>query len=504
MITLYGADISVQYANLKPVENSVSITKICTLPDATSCTVTEELNGIYELEMTYVATGINATQIEADRILGVKVPMKSSVYENYFRIYRVDRDISGMVYVYARQLSGDLSYNVVSMLVSTGQASDNVGTVEDWEGNIRAYSERFPFFFRGNLESVSGRNLTMAFSNIASVRSYLNGELESPDIAAIDLYACDFVFDKFDIEFVKYRGVDRQTVVHYSVNMDGILIDDDLDEVYTSFLLFLRRESATLSYRVNTTYAPMFGHIRTKAVDYTQYMPENMTDRQAQVWLEQVANSYAQRHNEEGNPVRQIEVDVVAANLGEVYLGDSIPVVYMRHGITVNTRMRVISYVWDVIMQRYVSVTLGTVKTSLAKEIARNVAVTDSVTDISQRLTEAEKRKVGIEIVSANGGTGFKFSDGTLICTKKLSVTVNAGSAWGPLYYNNALASLGLWPVPFTAAPTFTASVTDGNDAVGVQVKNVTASSAGGAYLYVPVNTSRTSTITLIAVGKWK
>lgn len=505
MIKLYGADIAAQYADLRPVEGSVSITLECVLPDAISCTVTEELNGIYELEMVYVATGINATAIQADKILGVRVPMENDIHENYFRIYRVEKDITGRVYVYARQLAGELSYNIVSMLASSGQADDNVGTVEQWEYCIRAYSDPFPLFVRGNLTSVSGTDLTMAFSNVASIRSYLTGELESPDIAAVDLYACDFIFDKFDIVFIQGRGQERGTVIHYSVNMNGILIDDDLDEVYTSFLLYLTVEDSVISARAETTYAPLFGHVRTKPVDYTQYLPEGMTKRQAQPWLEQKAAEYAQRHNEEGNQVRKIDVDVVAAGIDEIYLGDTVPVVYHRHGTSVNTKMRVVAYTWDVLMQRYVTVTLGAVKSSLAKEIARNGAITDTVWSLSERLTIAENRKVGLEVVSANGGTGYKFSDGTLICAKTVTVTATVNKGWGSLFYNENLASLGDWPVQFLNAPAATISQTGGSDVTGISWHSMSAVSAGSVYLYRPVSTtSQSYTLSVIAIGRWK
>lgn len=514
MINIYDSVIHAQYDNNnKPVSGSVSIDRLGTLPDVISCTVTEELNGIYEMEMVYVATGENVDLIVADNIIGAMVPVISSVHENYFRIYKIERNIGGRVYIYARHITGELSYNLVSWVsYSPTVAYEAVGTVDDWDLSLRTFCSQFPFTLVGALTSVGGQNLKMPFQNIASVRSYIAGELESPDSNALDLFSCDVVWDQFDIIFTTSRGQARNTLIHYAVNMDGILIDDDLDDVYTSFLLYIRRESGDVySARRDTTYASLFDYPRTKAVDYSEYVDSEMTDRQAMVWLEHAADAYAQKHNEEGNPVRKIDVDVVAAGIDEeLYLGDTVPVVYHRHGVTINTRMRVVAYTWDAIMQRYVSITLGAVKTSLAKEIANGSVAAENSKTLSERIAEVEARKLGCVQVKNSNGIGYKYSDGTLICTKVATVTATLNASWGSLYcqpYSGGQqpSSLGNWPVDFVETPVATASQCNGTDICGISYRDVSATSAGRVWLYRPTSSgSSTYSIALIAVGKWK
>ena len=82
------------------------------LSDVTECTVSEELNGEYELEMEYPVDGIRYSEIQHRRILYVK----PNPYEDPqpFRIYNINRPIDGRVEINARHISYDLSGYTVS------------------------------------------------------------------------------------------------------------------------------------------------------------------------------------------------------------------------------------------------------------------------------------------------------------------------------------------------------------------------------------------------------
>ena len=82
------------------------------LSDAISCTVTEERNGIFELEMQYPITGIHYAELTNRNILLVK----PSPYHDPepFRIYRITKPLTGRITIYAQHISYDLSGIVVS------------------------------------------------------------------------------------------------------------------------------------------------------------------------------------------------------------------------------------------------------------------------------------------------------------------------------------------------------------------------------------------------------
>ena len=65
------------------------------LSDAISCTVTEERNGVYELEMQYPMSGIHFAEI-ADRCIIFAIP---SPYRSPqpFRVYRITKPLAACV-----------------------------------------------------------------------------------------------------------------------------------------------------------------------------------------------------------------------------------------------------------------------------------------------------------------------------------------------------------------------------------------------------------------------
>ena len=77
------------------------------LADAISCIVTEERNGIYELEMEYPQTGLRFADIVAGNIIcAIPSPYRTM---QPFRIYKVTKPLGGNVMVYANHISYDLN-----------------------------------------------------------------------------------------------------------------------------------------------------------------------------------------------------------------------------------------------------------------------------------------------------------------------------------------------------------------------------------------------------------
>ena len=75
--------------------------------DAISATVTEELNGSYEMELTYPITGELFSQIGMRSILSCKPnPFDSP---EPFRVYKKTDPINGISTIYARHRSYELS-----------------------------------------------------------------------------------------------------------------------------------------------------------------------------------------------------------------------------------------------------------------------------------------------------------------------------------------------------------------------------------------------------------
>ena len=88
-------------------ETSFTTFGIGSLKDATSCEVTEQKNGTYELVLKYPLKGSLFSEIQKERIIYAQVNDSKSLQA--FRIYRITAPISGIITVYAQHISYDLT-----------------------------------------------------------------------------------------------------------------------------------------------------------------------------------------------------------------------------------------------------------------------------------------------------------------------------------------------------------------------------------------------------------
>lgn len=391
MIKIYTARTNVTYeeqGSLVNVPTSWGMGGLALLPDAISCEVKEERNGIYELMMVYPSEGYTSRIISTDKILEVECPLRDSIGKNYFRIYRVERDLSGRMNVYARQVSMDLSYYIANGTHIEGVPGGitvfaDSGGVHSYGWNLRYVANtNVPFIFGGDAEydtSITGVGFQQNFSTCTSLRAFLGGEeLGGYDKTALQRFGGEYEFDKWNVNLWEHRGKTRPVTITYGANMESLSAHDDLDGVYTGVCFFAQTTDG-IEYKkycsdiYNYQSYGFFPFPRIKTVDYSaevmEYYPDGATTAQITAMLNSAASEYATAHYYD-LPLRQIEVDAVEAELGEVYLCDSVKVIYRRNGLDLNAQMQITGYTWDVLMQRYTSITLGAIQTSLAKAIA--------------------------------------------------------------------------------------------------------------------------------------
>ena len=98
-------------------ENTFTSNGIGRLTDAISCEVQEELNGLYELSMTYPKTGQYAKELTERRFIFAKPNQVSNPQP--FRIYKVTKQMNRIV-VNAQHLSYDLNGFPVAPFSATG------------------------------------------------------------------------------------------------------------------------------------------------------------------------------------------------------------------------------------------------------------------------------------------------------------------------------------------------------------------------------------------------
>lgn len=176
-----------------PSTTSFNSNGIGPLIDTISCKVIEELNGQYELEMTYPKTGKYFSEIKYSSIILAK-PFQNGEFQA-FRIYKISKPMKGNVQIYARHISYQLNYIPCSAF--SGQSCAEV------MANIKtAVAEYCPFNFSTDITE----NRTKQSKNLlADLDTTGDSDAKAPDYLVNQTYAKG--------DYVKYSGKIYQAIV---------------------------------------------------------------------------------------------------------------------------------------------------------------------------------------------------------------------------------------------------------------------------------------------------
>ena len=162
--------------------------------EAISCTVNEERNGLFELEMTIAQDVLHASEIEMQSIIMAKVPDKQNLQA--FRVYKITKPVGGVFAVYAQHISYQLSFIPVMPFAITASSSACNATLQAMITNA---VETCPFTFTTDVTTVSSYKQTAP----ASIRSRLGGVEGS----VLDQFGGEYSWDNYDVYLYKNRGL---------------------------------------------------------------------------------------------------------------------------------------------------------------------------------------------------------------------------------------------------------------------------------------------------------
>ena len=329
------------------------------LADAISCKVTEERNGIFELEMQYPITGVHYDEIQENRIIYARTEDGGNAQA--FIIYRITRPINGIITIDAQHIS----YLLNGIPVMPFNASSLTDTMSKIASNAVISC---PFHFYTNIIS----SKTFSFDVVRSIRSLLGGENGS----ILDVYGgYDYKFDNFNVRLLDDRGSDNGVSLRYGKNLTELKNITNMTNVYTGIVPYWQSEHETV-YLTNRVV--LSGHESDypykiiKVVDFSSDFDEKPTETQ----LLEKAQSYLST-NEGWKLKNNITVSFVnlsetedykdIAPLERVKLCDTINVIYSRLGVSIKTR--VIKTVYNVLLERYDSIELGESRTDLTRAL---------------------------------------------------------------------------------------------------------------------------------------
>jgi len=340
-------------------ETSFTTNGIGRLRDLTECTVTEERNGEFVLIAKILVTSKMYSEVKKDRIIFAKA--NDSDDGQPFRIEKVSTPLNDEVEIEAVHISYQLSWIPLVPFAATSCA-DCMAKIPQKSTTTN------PFTFWTDKQTVA--NFTL--DTPSSVRSILGGIQGS----VLDVYGGEYEFDKFTVKLHQSRGADLGVTLRYGKNITDIRQEESIENTYTGILPYYQDEENLVTvdgYIVNSQYASLYSFNRVKVVDFSSDYESPPTKAQ----LLAKAQSYITANNI-GVPTVSIDVSFVAlwqteeykniANLERVHLCDTVTVIFEKLGIS--AKAKVVKTEFNVLLERYNEITIGSVNASLAKTIA--------------------------------------------------------------------------------------------------------------------------------------
>lgn len=356
------------------------------LNDATSCVVSETLNGEYELEMEYPVNGIHYSDIQLRRIIFAKP--NSYDRAQPFRIYSISKPIGGLVTVNAEHISYDMSG-----LPVRGAIEHYAWYVKDVFDHIKNNSVYpCPFTFSSD---ITEEKKAISLSKPRSVKAFLG-----TDEGLLSLFGGEWEFDRYNAILHKERGQNRGVSIEYGKNLTDVTQDEACSEMYTAVYPYYYQEDDGLQRLdedvvkiLDTTYNNVC------VLDLTSEFDEMPTQDQLRAKTQEYI-----KDNKLGEPKVSLKVsfiknpEVIEA-LQDVRLGDTVGVKFIKIGV--NTTSRCINYEFNVLTEQYNSIGLGeptkTIVDTMTSTSTRIDAANSAIDDTQDNLDDEIDRATGAE-----------------------------------------------------------------------------------------------------------
>lgn len=376
------------------------------LSDAISCIVTEERNGLYELEMQYPQSGIHFSEIQ-NRCIIYAIP---SPYREAqpFRVYRITRPINGIATIYAQHISYDLAGIPVNPFTA-GSAAEALSGM----ASHTAVESHFSFW--------TDKSTTANFSVLvpSASRSVLGGVEGS----ILDVYGGEYLFDKFFVRLYNQRGNDNGVVIRYGKNLTDVEQDANISSVATGVLPYWVGAEGELVQGNIVNVDGTFDFVRIMTIDFSSDFENQPTASE----LETRAMQYI-KSNKIGVPSVSISVSFVQLEQTEEYkdlallekcdLCDTVTVQFEALGI--NAKAEIVRIITDVLLERYESVEVGDIRANIAYTIAdqqQKIEKSPTTSAMQKAINNATNQITGNKggYVILHSSTGSKEPDEILI-----------------------------------------------------------------------------------------
>lgn len=332
------------------------------LRDCVSFKVTEERNGVFEADFEVPVQGQNYDRI----LLGRSVAAKYDDSEDLqpFDIVSCSKPVNGIVTFHAVHINYRQSKLVVS-----GTGINNLTAALNLLSNAQPFN---PFAYKA--DRVIDGYLALADGTPRSVKSMLGGTEGS----ILDTYGGEYKYDRFTVNLMTSRGIDRGFTIRYGVNLLDYSDDTNYAESYNACIPYWAGTDAsgnTLVIKggmVESGLPSYSGRTECTPLDLTSKFESQPTAAQ----LEDAAMTYMQ-NNQVNLPAQTIRVNFARlqdtpeyaeyAALFDCKLCDTVRVIFPQYGM--DGKFKVVKTVYNSLTERYEEVELGALPTTLSQAL---------------------------------------------------------------------------------------------------------------------------------------
>lgn len=316
------------------------------LTDCLECMITEERNGIYELEMKYPASGLHSKELIERRIIKAKPNYTDD--PQLFRIYKITKVLNGSFTIYARHISYDLS----GYPISNGSANSCVLACDLLQDNANGWT----------IDTDKEVVADFTIYEPSSIRSWFGGKEGS----FLDVFGTgEWKYNNFTCSFLQHRGINRGVTVKYAKNLLSLNQDKDSSNVITAVIAYWKdSQDGTVIISDTKTTSVTLDVPNVYVLDCSSDFQNTPTKAQ----LNDKALNYINNH-ETAFAKENIKLDFL--QIGQlkdrVDLCDIVTINYEDFGISGTAKC--ITTTWDVLKDRYDSIEIGEPKTNIADTI---------------------------------------------------------------------------------------------------------------------------------------
>lgn len=326
------------------------------LRDVIECTVTEGRNEVYECDFSYPLTGANFDLIQVGRIIAVTHDDTGDLEP--FDIVSYSRPINGVVEFHCVHISYRLSYCTVT--------GSGINSLADAFTLFESAEPNMPFTFQTDKASLG--YMAAADGTPRTVRELMGGVEGS----ILDAYGGEYKFNNWNVYLYAARGQQRNVTIRYGVNMLDYNEDFDASGTYSSVIPYWTDgTNIVLGDKIDSASATITGRGETVPLDVSDKFENQPTKEQ----VEAEAENYFKSHNTT-IPSQSIKIEFVRLqdmgyeNIGDLLtceLCDTINVIFPDYNTT--GKFKIVKTVWDVLADRFESMELGELSTSLSQAL---------------------------------------------------------------------------------------------------------------------------------------